>query len=183
LLWDVSTLCAVAPPAGLYGVVGTGLLWDVSTLCAVAPPAGLYGVVGTGLLWDVSTLCARQLGGGGLPSGTPKALGSESRRRICARERNTSVLDSNWGCVGSPGVSHYRVLLPSYRCPGQPLEHTTALSARSSRCSAWLGVWMRRGGAHLVIRSLPPPIFTSSPYCSTPHTASRPCDAWSRPSS
>ena len=35
LLWDVSTLCAVAPPAGLYGVVGTGVLWDVSTLCAV----------------------------------------------------------------------------------------------------------------------------------------------------
>jgi hypothetical protein len=35
------------PPAGLYGVVGTGLLWDVSTLCVVVPPAGLYGVVGT----------------------------------------------------------------------------------------------------------------------------------------
>jgi hypothetical protein len=31
----------------LYGVVGSGLLWDVSTLCAVVPPAGLYGVVGT----------------------------------------------------------------------------------------------------------------------------------------
>jgi hypothetical protein len=26
----VSTLCAVAPPPGLYGVVGTGLLWAVS---------------------------------------------------------------------------------------------------------------------------------------------------------
>jgi hypothetical protein len=38
-------------------VVGTGVLWDVSTLCAVVPPPGLYGVVGTGLLWDVSTLC------------------------------------------------------------------------------------------------------------------------------
>jgi hypothetical protein len=25
------------------GVVGTGLLWDVSTLCALVPPAGLYG--------------------------------------------------------------------------------------------------------------------------------------------
>ena len=36
LLCDVSTLCAVVPPPGLYGVVGTGLLWDVSTLCAVA---------------------------------------------------------------------------------------------------------------------------------------------------
>jgi hypothetical protein len=58
LLWDVSTLCAVVPPAGLYGVVGTGVLWAVSTLCAVAPHPGLYGVVGTGLLWDVSTLCA-----------------------------------------------------------------------------------------------------------------------------
>jgi hypothetical protein len=34
----------------------TGLLWDVSTLCAGVPPAGLYGLVGTGLLWDVSTL-------------------------------------------------------------------------------------------------------------------------------
>jgi hypothetical protein len=45
LLWDVSTLCALAPPPGLYGVVGTGLLWDVSTLCAVAPPPGLYGGV------------------------------------------------------------------------------------------------------------------------------------------
>jgi hypothetical protein len=55
LLCDVSTLCAVVPPAGLYGVVGTGLLCDVSTLCAVVPPAGLYGVVGTGMLWDVST--------------------------------------------------------------------------------------------------------------------------------
>jgi hypothetical protein len=43
LLWDVSTLCAVVPPPGLYGVVGTGLLWDVSTLCAVVPPPGLYG--------------------------------------------------------------------------------------------------------------------------------------------
>jgi hypothetical protein len=29
-------------------VVGTGLLWDVSTRCAVVPPPGLYGVVGTG---------------------------------------------------------------------------------------------------------------------------------------
>jgi hypothetical protein len=52
------TLCAVVPPPGLYGVVGTGWLWDVSTLCAVVPPPGLYGVVGTGWLWDVSTLCA-----------------------------------------------------------------------------------------------------------------------------
>jgi hypothetical protein len=58
LLWDISTLCAVVPPPGLYGVVGTGLLWDISTLCAVVPPPGLYGVVGTGLLWDISTLCA-----------------------------------------------------------------------------------------------------------------------------
>jgi hypothetical protein len=58
VLWDVSKLCAVAPPPGLYGVVGTGVLWDVSTLCAVVPPPGLYGVVGTGVLWDVSTLCA-----------------------------------------------------------------------------------------------------------------------------
>jgi hypothetical protein len=58
VLWDVSTLCAVVPPPGLYGVVGTGVLWDVSTLCAVVPPPGLYGVVGTGVLWDVSTLCA-----------------------------------------------------------------------------------------------------------------------------
>jgi hypothetical protein len=61
MLRGVSTLCAVAPPAGLYGVVGTGLVWGVSTLCAVAPPPGLYGVVGTGLLWDVSTLCAAHL--------------------------------------------------------------------------------------------------------------------------
>jgi hypothetical protein len=37
--------------------VGTGWLWAVSTLCAVAPPPGLYGVVGTGVLRDVSTLC------------------------------------------------------------------------------------------------------------------------------
>jgi hypothetical protein len=58
LLWDVSTLWAVVPPPGLYGVVGTGVLWDVSTLWAVVPPPGLYGVVGTGVLWDVSTLCA-----------------------------------------------------------------------------------------------------------------------------
>jgi hypothetical protein len=58
VLWGVSTLCAVVPPAGLYGVAGTGLLWDVSTLCALVPPAGLYGVVGTCVLWDVSTLCA-----------------------------------------------------------------------------------------------------------------------------
>jgi hypothetical protein len=58
VLWGISTRCAVVPPAGLYGVVGTGLLWDVSTLCAVVPPAGLYGVVGTGVLWDVSTRCA-----------------------------------------------------------------------------------------------------------------------------
>ena len=57
MLWDVSTLCAVEPPPGLYGVVGTGVLWDVSTLCAVVPPPGLYGVVGTGLWRDVSTLC------------------------------------------------------------------------------------------------------------------------------
>jgi hypothetical protein len=41
-LWAVSTLCAVAPPPALYGVVGTGVLWAVSTLCAVAPPPGLY---------------------------------------------------------------------------------------------------------------------------------------------
>jgi hypothetical protein len=47
LLWGVSTLCAVVPPSGLYGVV-----CDVSTLCAVVPPAGLDGVVGTGLLWS-----------------------------------------------------------------------------------------------------------------------------------
>jgi hypothetical protein len=58
VLWDVRTLCAVVPPAGLYGVVGTGVLWDVRTLCAVVPPPGLYGVVGTGVLWDVRTLCA-----------------------------------------------------------------------------------------------------------------------------
>jgi hypothetical protein len=58
LLWDVSTRCAVEPPPGLFEVVGTGLLWDVSTRCAVVPPPGLYGVVGNGLLWDVSTLCA-----------------------------------------------------------------------------------------------------------------------------
>jgi hypothetical protein len=30
-------------------VVGTGVLWDVSALCAVVPPPGLYGVVGTGV--------------------------------------------------------------------------------------------------------------------------------------
>jgi hypothetical protein len=48
--YTVRTLSAVVPPAGLYGVVGTGLSWDVSTLCAVILPAGLYGVVGTGLL-------------------------------------------------------------------------------------------------------------------------------------
>jgi hypothetical protein len=30
---DVSTPCAVVPPPGLCGVVGTGVLWDVSTLC------------------------------------------------------------------------------------------------------------------------------------------------------
>jgi hypothetical protein len=58
VLWGVSTLCAVVPPPGLYGVVGTGVLWAVSTLCAVVPPPGLYGVVGTGVLWGVSTLCA-----------------------------------------------------------------------------------------------------------------------------
>jgi hypothetical protein len=40
-LWDVSTLCAVVPPPGLYGVVGTGLLRDVSTLRAAVPPPGL----------------------------------------------------------------------------------------------------------------------------------------------
>jgi hypothetical protein len=45
VLWDVSTLCAVVLPPGLYGVVGTGVLWDVSTLCAVVPPPGLYRVV------------------------------------------------------------------------------------------------------------------------------------------
>jgi hypothetical protein len=60
--WAVSTLCAVVPPPGLYGVVGTGLLCDVSTLCAVVPPPGLYGVVGTGLLCDVSTDVGLQLG-------------------------------------------------------------------------------------------------------------------------
>ena len=49
-VWDVSTLCAVVPPPGLYGVVGTGVLWHVSTLCALAPPPGLHGVVGTGVL-------------------------------------------------------------------------------------------------------------------------------------
>jgi hypothetical protein len=37
LLCDVSTRCAVVPPPGLYGVVGTGLLCDVSTRCAVVP--------------------------------------------------------------------------------------------------------------------------------------------------
>ena len=58
LLCDVSILCAVVPPPGLYGVVSTGLLWGVSTLCDVVPPSGLDGVVGTGLLCDVSTLCA-----------------------------------------------------------------------------------------------------------------------------
>jgi hypothetical protein len=57
LLCDVSTLCVLVPPPGLYGVVGTGLLWDVSTPCAVVPPPGLYGVVDTGLLYDVSTVC------------------------------------------------------------------------------------------------------------------------------
>jgi hypothetical protein len=44
LLGDVSTLCAVVPPAELCGVVGTGLLWDVSRPCALVPPAGLCGV-------------------------------------------------------------------------------------------------------------------------------------------
>jgi hypothetical protein len=39
-------------------VVGTGVLWDVSSLCVVVPPAGVDGVVGTGVLWDVSSLCA-----------------------------------------------------------------------------------------------------------------------------
>jgi hypothetical protein len=58
LLWGVSTLCAVVPPPGLYGVVGTGVLWDVNTLCAALPPPGLYGVVGTGVLGDASTPCA-----------------------------------------------------------------------------------------------------------------------------
>jgi hypothetical protein len=56
--WAVSAMCAVAPPAGLYGVVGTGVPWAVSATCAVAPPAGLYGVVGTGVPWAVSALCA-----------------------------------------------------------------------------------------------------------------------------
>jgi hypothetical protein len=32
------------------GVVGTGSLQHVSTLCALAPPPGLHGVVGTGVL-------------------------------------------------------------------------------------------------------------------------------------
>jgi hypothetical protein len=35
--------------------VGTGLLWDVSTLCAGVPPAGLYGVVGTVVVAGVRT--------------------------------------------------------------------------------------------------------------------------------
>jgi hypothetical protein len=43
VLWDVSTPCAVVPPPGLYGMVGTGLLWGVSTLCA--PLLDRWGVV------------------------------------------------------------------------------------------------------------------------------------------
>jgi hypothetical protein len=57
VLWDVCTLCAVAPPRGLYGVVGTGVLWDVSTLCAVVHPPGLYGVVVTGCGVSVHGVC------------------------------------------------------------------------------------------------------------------------------
>jgi hypothetical protein len=48
VLWDVSKLCAVAPPPGLYGVVGTGVLtqWVKLTafeelVCFYAPSATL----------------------------------------------------------------------------------------------------------------------------------------------
>jgi hypothetical protein len=78
VLWDVSALCAVVPPPGLYGVVGTGVLWDVSTLCALAPPPGLYGVLGTGVLWHVSTLCAVA------PAGAPSSRRGWMRTPPCA---------------------------------------------------------------------------------------------------
>jgi hypothetical protein len=57
-LWGVSTLCAVVPPPGLYGVVGTGLLWGVSTLCAVV------GLMGRGAFCLDSALVGGALEGG-----------------------------------------------------------------------------------------------------------------------
>jgi hypothetical protein len=78
VLGDVSTLCDVAPPPGLYGVVGTGVLWAVSTLCAVAPPPGLYGVEGSGLLWETlpDVVWCGCVGGAAVPSlrGAPHGL-------------------------------------------------------------------------------------------------------------
>jgi hypothetical protein len=56
-LWDVSTLCAVVPPPGRYGVVGTGVLWGVSTLCVVVPPAGRYGSWARPVCCGVSVHC------------------------------------------------------------------------------------------------------------------------------
>jgi hypothetical protein len=60
LLRAVSTLRALVPPAGLYGVVGTGLLWDVSTLCAVVPPPWtIWGVVSLSGMWNTYLRCVR----------------------------------------------------------------------------------------------------------------------------
>ena len=36
------TVCCSTFSWTIYGVVGTGVLWNVSTLCAVLPPPGLY---------------------------------------------------------------------------------------------------------------------------------------------
>jgi hypothetical protein len=113
LLWDVSTLWAVVPPPGLYGVVGTGVLWDVSTLCAVVPSPGLYGVVGAGVLWDVSTLWAVVpppglyvvMGTGLLWDVSARTTGGRSDSRYCSTSNSCSVSATACSSVGRHPLS------------------------------------------------------------------------------
>jgi hypothetical protein len=44
------TLCCSTSCWSIWGGGHRLVVWDVSTLCAVVPPAGVYGVVGTGWL-------------------------------------------------------------------------------------------------------------------------------------
>jgi hypothetical protein len=138
----VSTLCAVVPPPGPYGVVGTGVLWDVSTWCAVVPP-GLYGVVGTGVLWDGQytvrcstsswTICG-VVEGGSHAFATVRWSAHLGRRHHYERE--------------GPRVArlHRRPLphahLPPPHVSPRPAAHSTACS----NCAAWHATGMASRG-------------------------------------
>jgi hypothetical protein len=115
---NVSALCVVVPPPGLYGVVGTGLLWDSQYAVCCSTSSWTIWVVGTGVLWDVSTLCVvvppPGLYGvvGTAESSTAAALGTEWKVGVPAvqhlgQKRSRHVEKDN-PCCRTSGTARYR---------------------------------------------------------------------------